>query len=295
VTTPSPSLSATPMGGVRAPGPKPAPPLLTSLPYAQFKRDPRFYVKYDGFWGAAALALIAALEFGGYEAPVASFDPWVLGLLPIATYLLIMAHVFIHNASHGNFPKPINRIMGELCGLVVLTKFASWEIVHRRHHRYTDDPVNDPHPAERRYWPYAWHTLSRVEQQLQREYYDCHGDTPAAHRYETFRAVWSFGTALFLLAAWYVLLGPVLFFCVFVPASVLAGLFVVHFNWSGHNAHTVDGPIAPINLDSGYFWWGNRIFFGIYYHGNHHKMARAFNPMRVKIREGASTEAEEPS
>jgi stearoyl-CoA desaturase (delta-9 desaturase) len=87
----------------------------------------------------------------------------------------------------------------------------------------------------------------------------------------------------------------VLFFCVFVPASVLAGLFVVHFNWSGHNAHTVDGPIAPINLDSGYFWWGNRIFFGIYYHGNHHKMARAFNPMRVKIREGASTEAEEPS
>ena len=99
MTTPSPSLSATPMGGVRAPGPKPAPPLLTSLPYAQFKRDPRFYVKYDGFWGAAALALIAALEFGGYEAPVASFDPSVLGLLPIATYLLIMAHVFIHNAS----------------------------------------------------------------------------------------------------------------------------------------------------------------------------------------------------
>lgn len=270
-----------------------APSLLASLPYAQFKRDPRFYVKYDGFWGAAALAFVAALRLGGYAAPVGAFEPWVLLLLPVATYLLIMTHVFIHNASHGNFPKAINRIVGEICGLIVLTKFASWEIVHRRHHRYSDDPVNDPHPAERRYWPYAWHTLTRVEQQLQKEYYDCHGDSPGSRRYETFRAVWSFFTGTMVIVAWYTLLGPVLFFTVFAPASVLAGLFVVHFNWTGHNAHTVDGPIAPVNLDSGYFWWGNRMFFGIYYHGNHHKVARMFNPMHLKQKD-APAETEEP-
>jgi stearoyl-CoA desaturase (delta-9 desaturase) len=279
---------------MRAPSSPKAPSILGSLPYAQFKRDPRFYVKYDALWGAAALALIAALVATGYQAPVAAFEPWVLLLLPVATYLLIMAHVFIHNASHGNFPKSINRIVGEICGLVVLTKFASWEIVHRRHHRYSDDPVNDPHPAERRYWPYAWHTLSRVEQQLQKEYYDCHGgETPENRRYETFRAVWSFGTGTCVILAWYFVLGPVLFFTVFAPASVLAGLFVVHFNWTGHNAHTKDGPIAPVNLDSGYFWWGNRMFFGIYYHANHHKVARAFNPMHLKLRADAPEEPED--
>ncbi len=268
------------------------PSLLTTLPYAQFKRDPYFYAKHDTLYLGGSLAFIAALVLTGYEAPVPAWHWWVPLLLVPATYLAIMSHVFIHNASHGNFPKPINRVVGEILGIITLVKFASWEIVHRRHHRYSDDPERDPHPAERRYWPYAKNTLINVEKQLRQEYFDVHGTGPDQLRYENFRSVFSFVSGVGLGAAWFFLLGPILFFVVFLPASILAGLFVIHFNWSGHNAHTKDKPIAPANIDDVWFYVGNRLFFGIYYHANHHRMARVFNPMLMPAQRAKAAAAE---
>lgn len=261
----------------------------TTLPYAQFKRDPHFYVKHDTVFLVLALGGIAALHYGGYTPPATEFSLWHLALFPIALYLTIMAHVFSHCASHGAFGrttlgKVVNRIMGELCGAYVLTKFASWEIVHRRHHRYSDDPVRDPHPAERGYWSYAKNTLINVEKQLQQEYFDVHGDTPERRRYERFRSVYSFVSGVVLALFWEQLFGLPLFLELIAPAWVLAGLFVIHFNWVGHNAHTKDGAIEPTNLDHGWFWIGNRIFFGIYFHGSHHRVAVVFNPMNVPLR-----------
>jgi fatty acid desaturase len=268
------------------------PSILTTLPYAQFKRDPHFYAKHDTIYLLVFGLASAGLVLSGYEAPVREWQWWVPLLLLPGTYLMIMAHVFAHNASHGNFPKPINRIVGELVGILVVAKFASWEIVHRRHHRYSDDPVKDPHPAERGYWSFAKNTLIKVEQQLRQEYFDVHGSGPDQLRYENFRSVFSFisGTAIFVF--FFFLFGPILFFVVYVPAFVFAGLFVIHFNWSGHNAHTKDGTIEPTNLDDGWFWIGNRLFFGIYYHGNHHRMARAFNPMKVPAPRASSEPAD---
>jgi stearoyl-CoA desaturase (delta-9 desaturase) len=259
-----------------------APGYWTSLPYAQFKRDPYFYLKYDAVHAVLALALIGVLVGKGYEAP--AWQPWMHVLVLPAAYLTIMAHVLIHNASHGNFPKAINRLVGEICGVIVWTKFASWEIVHRRHHRYTDDPARDPHPAERSYWRYAINTLVNVEKQLQQQYFDEHGDTPETRRREKVRSLWSFLTGATVVAAWVVLLGPALFAFVYLPAFVFAALFVIHFNWAGHNAHVPGAKIEPVNLDTGWFWLGNRLFFGIYYHGNHHRVARAFNPMKLSLR-----------
>lgn len=260
----------------------------TSLPYAQFKRDPYYYAKHDTVFLVGSIAAIVALHLGGYQPLSTHFALWHLALLPIAVYLLIMSHVFVHCASHGAWGttpagKVLNRIVGEITGAIVLTKFASWEIVHRRHHRYSDDPARDPHPAERRYWSYALNTLINVEKQLQQEYFDVHGDTPERRRYERFRSVYSFVSGVALACVWLTLLGLPFFVELYLPAMVLAGLFVIHFNWSGHNAHT-DGPIEPTNLDTGWYWLGNRIFFGIYYHGNHHRMAMVFNPMKIPAR-----------
>ncbi len=42
-----------------------------------------------------------------------------------------------------------------------------------------------------------------------------------------------------------------------------------------------DRDYGPINIDRGLYHIGNRIFFGIYYHDNHHRMVKAFNPMRI--------------
>lgn len=257
---------------------------LTSLPFAQFRRHSGFYFVYDSVYLAAAIALIAGLTLSGYRAPVTELAWWQPALLPIATYFAILAHVFIHNASHGNFPKAINRFVGEVCGVIVVTKFASWEIVHRRHHRYSDDPLRDPHPATRRYWPYALATLINVEKQLQQAYFDIYGDTPEARRHERIRAVLSFVSGAVIFAAWFVVLGAPLFLVLFVPATVLAALFVIFFNWAGHNAHVKGATIEPTNIDTGIFWLLNRLFFGIFYHGNHHKMAMLFNPMKMPKR-----------
>lgn len=260
-----------------------APSYWSSLPFAQFRRDPRFYLKYDAVHLVGSLALIVFVTMSGYGAP--TWQSWMFALVFPAIYLVIMAQVFIHNASHGNFPKAVNRIVGEICGVIVLTKFASWEVVHRRHHRYSDDPTRDPHPAERSYWRYAINTLMNVEKQLQQQYFDVWGDTQQNRQSEKVRSFVSFLSGVAIAAAWFVLLGPGLFFFVYLPAFVLAALFVIHFNWSGHNAHLPDTKIEPANLDTGWFWFGNRLFFGIYYHGNHHKVARAFNPMRLQARQ----------
>lgn len=254
---------------------------LTTSPFAQFRRHPTFYLWYDSFYAALGLTGALALMESGWAGLLPDFQLWHLGLLPPALYVMIMAHVFVHNASHGNFPKAINRLMGELCGALVLTKFASWEIVHRRHHRYSDDPVRDPHPAERGYWRYAINTLINVELQLRQEYYDTHGDTPEARRYERWRARLSFVSGTCIILFFFALLGPSGFFLVYLPAFVGAALFVIHFNWTGHNGHRAEYPIAPADLDYGWFWLGNRMFFGIYFHGTHHKLAMLFNPMKA--------------
>lgn len=266
---------------------------LTTLPFAQFKRSPNFYFVYDAAYLVAALAFVAVLHAVGWQAPVQTFEWWLPLLLPVTTYVAIMAHVFIHNASHGNFPKAINRVVGEICGVIVLTKFASWEIVHRRHHRYSDDPERDPHPAEPRYWPYAWNTLINVEKQLQQQYFDLYGDTPETRRHEKIRSVLSFVSGVALLGGWLALLGAPVFFVLYLPAFVLAALFVIFFNWAGHNAHVPGAKIEPTNIDHGVFWILNRIFFGIFYHGNHHKMAMLFNPMHMPTRARGDA-AEEP-
>lgn len=263
---------------------------LTTLPFAQFKRSPHFYFVYDALYLVGALAFVATLYATGWRSPVQEMAWWLPLLLPVATYLAIMAHVFIHNASHGNFPKPINRIVGEICGVIVLTKFASWEIVHRRHHRYTDDPAKDPHPAERRYWRYAFNTLVNVEKQLQQQYFDLYGDTPQTRRHEKIRSVLSFVSGVALLYGWLALLGAPMFFVLYLPAFVFAALFVIFFNWAGHNAHVDGATIEPTNIDHGIFWILNRMFFGIFYHGNHHKMAMLFNPMHVPVRARADVD-----
>ena len=271
---------------------------LTTLPFAQFKRNPAFYLAYDTVYLVGALAVVLGLPEIGYQPAVQELAWWQLALLPAAVYVMIMAHVFAHNASHGNFPRAINRVVGEFCGIMVLSKFASWEIVHRRHHRYSDDPERDPHPAERSYWRYVVHSVVNVEKQLQQQYFDVHGDTPETRRRERWRSRLSFTSGTVLLLAWYTVLGGPLFFVWWVPAFLFAALFVVFFNWAGHNAHRPDKPIEPANLDDGVFWWLNRMFFGIFFHKNHHRMAMLFNPMtmpeRLRHAESAERSAERP-
>lgn len=274
---------------------------LTSLPYTQFRRNRYFYVWYDLFFIVTCGALVAALLTSGYPGLVTRWDWRLLALLPLACHLQILCSVYVHNATHNNFPRPINRIVGELCGFVVLTRFASWEILHQRHHKYSDDEAHDPHPiteTSRGYLPYLWKTIVGVEAQLQRLTFEMYGDTPENRRFERRRAMVSFSVSFILLPlTWYLLLGPVVFALLFAPAGVIGFFHLVHFNWSTHNPRSPDADFRPINLNDGYYRLGNWLWHGIYMHGNHHENAGLFNPGHMPadkalpiIRHGDGTE-----
>ncbi len=250
-----------------------------SLPHLHFRRDANFYRRYDARWFFFCLALIAGLHFGHIEPLAPSFKLWFIAAFPIAVYVHILCSVFVHNASHGSFPRSINRLVGELCGFIVLSRFASWQIVHERHHRFSDDPEKDPHPLLPNYFKFTWRGIMNVEVQLQRAYLEVFGDTPENRQRERTRAMISYGTNLVLIAFFFRLLGPAGFVALFLPAQILGWMQIMHFNWVTHNALAKTGEYHPVNIDSGIYWIGNRIFFGIYMHGNHHKRANVFNPL----------------
>ena len=256
---------------------------LTTLPHAQLRRDRRFYLRYDGLYATLCLGLFAAwpLAHAGPLFGAPSRAAW-FAAFPLVCHGLILAHVWVHNASHGNFPRALNRLVGEALGALIITRFASWEIVHQRHHRYTDDPARDPHPVQSGYWRYALFTVVNVERQLQRCYFDLYGDSEESRAFERRRAWVSYLSNVALLALWHRVLGSAVFFTLFLPANLVAALHVIHFNWSTHNGASRAGDYHPINLDHGFFWLGNRVWHGIYFHANHHRKANAFNPMRLR-------------
>jgi fatty acid desaturase len=254
---------------------------LTSLPFTQLRRNRYFYLWYDGFFAALCAGLLAAMHFGRYEPFIQRWDDRFVLLFPLVCHAQILCSVFIHNATHNNFPRAINRIVGEICGVVVLTRFASWEVIHQRHHRYTDDIERDPHPVIPSYWGFLVKTVIGVERQLQSIYFELYGDTPESRRYEQLRAYVSYATNLLLIATWYMFLGPIGFFFFFVPTALVGFLHLVHFNWSTHNAFSKDRDFKPVNLNHGYYKVGNLIWFGIYMHANHHKRANLFNPAKM--------------
>jgi fatty acid desaturase len=267
---------------------------LLTQPSVRFRQRRAFYVLYDGFYLVLCATVLATMLALGWQGLVTEWSAWYWLVLPLVVQVQILCSVFIHNCTHGNFPRPINRLVGEVCGLIVLTRYASWEIIHRRHHKYSDDPRKDPHPVTPEtvgYWRFLWHMIINVESQLQQQFYELHGgDTPENRAFEKRRAYTSYATNIVLIACWYVFLGPIGFFFFFVPASIIGVLHLAHFNWSTHNAAKPEEGFHPVNLDHGFFWVGNRIWFGIYYHGNHHKQANLFNPMHFEAHQQAKAE-----
>lgn len=254
---------------------------LTSLPFTQLKKNRLFYIYYELFYAALCATVLLMMQVGGLTPLSSVWDPRLLLLFPFVCHIQILCSVYIHNATHHSFPRVLNRLVGEACGLIVISRFASWEVIHRRHHRYSDDVEKDPHPVEPSYWRYLLHTLVGVERQLQRIFFELHGDTPENRRYERRRAYISYATSILLIATWYRLLGAPAFTMLFFPASIVGILHLVHFNWSTHDAQSETRDYQPINLNTGFYWLGNLAWHGIYMHKNHHRKPGLFNPAHM--------------
>jgi stearoyl-CoA desaturase (delta-9 desaturase) len=263
--------------------------VLTAHPIAQFRKNPSFYLMYDGFWFVVCAAALATFWATGFTPLISGPSWWFALAFPGVLFGLIWAHLLIHNATHGSLPRSINRVVGEVLGLMVIVRFASWDIVHMRHHKYSDDRLKDPHPNFPSFWKTVFNTIVNVEKQLFQQYYDIWGDTPENHGRERRRAWMSYGTNIVLIATWVWLLGPAFSLLVFLPCNALAGLFVIHFNWSTHNGETAKSfeEMHPVNLSGAWYRLGNKLFAGIYAHQLHHDRPTIFNPARALAAEAA--------
>jgi stearoyl-CoA desaturase (delta-9 desaturase) len=251
-------------------------------PSVSYRKDPWFYFKYDGAWLVLMGGISVALYASPYQGLFTEWTPWMIPALLIAIYVQVMAGVFIHNCTHVNFPRSINRLVGEVCGLIVGTRYASWEILHQQHHKYSDDRELDPHPVQNSFWMFVWEEMiGNLESNMHMQYYGLYGDTPKNRRREIVRSVLSFGTMVVLFAFWWSVLGWLGFLAVYVPAQTIGILHVSHFNWSTHDAKNPDGDFKPVNLNHGFFKIGNRLWFGLYFHANHHRYVGLFNPMHL--------------
>ena len=260
--------------------PKSKKPWWRSLPSAGFLRDPWYCIKYELGWIAGMSAVAALLWTSGWGGIPMQWSWWVALLLIPGCYIVICSHLLVHNATHKSFPPAINRLAGEFFGVIAGTRFAPWEILHRRHHLFSDHPEKDPHPVQRSYWKFLIAEVTNLEINMHEQYYELWGDTPAHRRRRAFKTVLNGTAGVILFGCWYLLLGPVIFFGVFLPASVIGVLHVTHFNWFTHNA-SVSDDFKPVNNDHGIWWIGNRIWFGIYMHANHHAYPSAFNPLKI--------------
>jgi fatty acid desaturase len=256
--------------------------MLLSHPIQGFRKSRRFYLRYDASYFVLCAVMCGAFLAPGFHGALAGVHWSALTFavgFPLVTYFLICCHLWIHNATHGNFPRWVNRIVGEILGFIVFVRYASWQIVHLRHHAHSDDAALDPHPNHPGYVTSFWRSIVTVERQLQDNYCEIWGETEENRRFEAFRAKVSYGTNVAVALAWYLFLGPIGFFAFWVPGNILAAAFVGHFNWATHNG-SAGADFRPVNLDRGYYWVGNKIFTGIYFHANHHARPHLFNPRK---------------
>ncbi|MFT5434512.1 MAG: fatty acid desaturase [Myxococcota bacterium] len=249
-------------------------------PSVLFRRTRWFYFLYDCAWLALLTAGISTALLLGWTGFDVGWGWHLVPLLALATYGQIIGSGTIHNAAHANWPRPFNRLIGELAGAVVMTRFASWEILHKAHHKYSDVEGRDPHHViEGGFWRFfRVMMLVNLELNVRAQFLERWGNDAAMVRFDKFRTAVSAVTMVALAAGWYVLLGPVLFFAVFVPAAVMGGIHIGHFNWITHRGNHANGDYHPVNLDHGLYWLGNRVCFGLYYHENHHHNPNLINP-----------------
>jgi fatty acid desaturase len=104
-----------------------------------------------------ALHFGAALALGG--AIIAHVPAWPVLLLPqgiLIIFLFTALHETIHDTAFRS--GLLNRIIGNICGFLVLVPPIWFRYFHLAHHRHTHDPDNDPElmsPKPETVWQYA--------------------------------------------------------------------------------------------------------------------------------------------
>jgi fatty acid desaturase len=255
----------------------------------QFKRDPNhllaYCIKTVIVFAALDATLALTLRRFGASSPTLgfAFAPKDLWLPALALLLCGLPSSLMHNCAHGNVGgQRLNKLVGEICGTIMLYGFGGFRLGHLFHHKYPDNPKYDPHPPRGLSFP-EFLVIKATLVVVETAYLEAFGRSPTTEanlRWQTglFRA----GVVLKVLF-WALLLGPKVFVLLYLPLYV-GNIFVfAHINYATH-VERADGQTEIINLHEGlYYRLVNLVSFGGYYHKSHHLRPKAFDPSKVAL------------
>ena len=216
------------------------------------------------------------------------FALWNLALIPLGIYIGGVSAVFIHNATHNSFPnKWLNETCGYLSGLHQLWGFMGWKLIHLVHHQYSDNLAMDPHPpGDLTFWQFARQMFIHSSRKISERYREHWGENPLTLKLQKTVNIMFPIVAFANLVFWFLLLGPVGFVFFYIPSYISNHLLFVDVNYSAHPKDETTGTTAAATLtDSMYYKAANLCWFGIYYHGNHHRRPMLFNPKYMQVTE----------
>lgn len=218
-----------------------------------------------------------------------SFRPqwWHLALIPLGVYIGGISAVWMHNATHGSFKHPlINDLCGHVAGVHQLWGFTGWKLIHLIHHMYSDKTERDTHPPKgMTFWQFSRTMFiysSMVVSKLYREHW---GDDLKTRLLQRGTLIVFSALVAANLVFWYLLLGAEGFVFFYVPSYAANHLLYCHINYRAHPVNPDTGDTEPTNLNHNlYYKIANALWFGIYFHGNHHRKPLLFNPRYMPVK-----------
>ena len=213
------------------------------------------------------------------------FAWWHLALVPLGIYAGGISAVFIHNATHHSFPSRwLNEACGYLAGLHQLWGYMGWKLIHLVHHQYSDHPDMDPHPPkDRSFWQFAAVMFMESSAKISERYREHWGAGRLTKALHMGVLCAFFALTACNIAFWYLLLGPSAFVFFYIPSYIANHLLFVDINYTAHPKDPDTGETKAANLDHNWYYkTANTLWFGIYYHGNHHRRPLLFNPKHMQ-------------
>ncbi|WP_413576682.1 fatty acid desaturase [Bdellovibrio sp. HCB290] len=232
----------------------------------------------------SGLALGAAIAT--YDKGFAATDLlWILaGLLVTFPTSSIM-----HSAAHGSYrPRFLNRFLGEVMGFWHNLSIDIWAVVHFYHHKHTDIPNLDPHPAlGHTYMGFLDASGKSFGAAFTHHFFDCHGKGDKAMRAFQLTILNFKVRSPIVSLIWFLLLGPKAFVFFYGTNIVFKRYHYAWFNWATHRK--TGDEVQVLNLNHGIYKFVNLISWNLYYHGNHHLYPFLINPknlpQQAKIKE----------
>jgi len=270
--------------------------MVTSL-IKQFYNDRFMQIRSFslGLAGGIALCVLAyaLMPASYYEF---SLSAWHLLLIPLGVYVGGISAVWMHNDTHGSFKNPTaNLICGHIAGVHQLWGFTGWKLIHLLHHMYSDDVEHDTHPPKGMgFWEFGKNMFVYSSASVSKRYREHWGNSKATRLMQQAGLVMFAAMAASYLAFWFLLLGPVGFLLFYIPSYIANHLLYVDINYTAHPVNPETGQTAAANLNHTlYYKIANALWFGIYFHGNHHRKPLLFNPrhMPERVQSAASAEA----